>query len=169
MNDQSAQAPHLAALEELYQGEILGEAMFDAMLASVHDEAERYKISLMLQLETETKARLRPVLAAQGLSLEEDPQMRVRGAQFAQALATATWAAKMSALYQAIAQTYLPRYREHEAAMPTALRAVAHSMVEHERALLEMTRRELSGDAQRSDEPVRELLRHPLPRPDGSG
>jgi hypothetical protein len=166
MKDQSVPAaPHLIALQEFYQGEILGEAMFDAMLDSVHSEIERYKIALMLQLETETKARLRPVLAAQGLSLQEDPQMRLRGAQFAQALVAASWTAKMSALHQALAETYLPRYREHAAAMPPGLRAIAQSMVEHEQALLEMTRRELDGDSQRSDEPVRDLLAHPLPRP----
>ena len=41
--------------------------MFDSMLRSARDDSERYKIALMLQLETETKARLRPHLAAQGL------------------------------------------------------------------------------------------------------
>ena len=170
MKDQSVQAaPHLAALQEFYQGEILGEAMFDAMLDSVHGETERYKIALMLQLETETKARLRPVLAAQGLSLQEDPQMRPRGAQFAQALVAASWTAKMRALHQALADTYLPRYRAYAAAMPPPLRAVAQSMVEHEQALLEMTRRELDGDSQRSDQPVRDLLAHPLPRPPVAG
>jgi hypothetical protein len=158
-------SPHLVALQELYQGEVLGEAMFDAMLDSVQGETERYKIGLMLQLETETKARLRPALAAHGVSLQEDPQMRPRGAQFALALTAASWTAKMDALYQAIAGTYLPRYRELLAVMPPALRALAQSMVEHEQALLEMTRRELDGDSQRSDEPVRNLLAHPLPRP----
>ena len=91
--------------------------------------------------------------------------MRLRGAQFAQALVAASWTAKMSALHQALAETYLPRYRDYAAAMPPALHAIAQSMVEHEQALLEMTRRELDGDSQRSDEPVRDLLAHPLPRP----
>jgi hypothetical protein len=164
--DQPAQgAPHLAALQEFYQGEILGEAMFDAMLRSAGDEAERYKIALMLQLETETKARLRPVLAAHGLPLQEDAQMRPRGEQFARDLIGADWHEKMRALALSIGETWLPRYRELTAALPPSLRATGESMVAHEQALLEMARRELGGELDRSDEPVRDLLAHPLPRP----
>jgi hypothetical protein len=167
--NRSTQSPgELAALEEFYQGEILGEAMFDAMLKSARTESERYKIALMLQLETETKARLRPHLAAQGLPLQEDPQMRPRGEQEARALERATWNEKMSALAQSLSQIWLPRYRVLTATLPASLRAVGESMVAHEQALLEMAQREVAGDSQRSDEPVRALLMHPLPMPVGS-
>ena len=158
-------APHLAALQEFYQGEILGEAMFDAMLQSARDELQRYKIALMLQLETETKARLRPHLAAQGLPLQEDAQMRPRGEQFARELEQASWNEKMRALEQSLSQTWLPRYRELTAALPPSLRSIGESMVAHEEALLEMARREVGGESDRSDEPVRDLLAYPLPRP----
>jgi hypothetical protein len=160
-------AAHLAALEEFYQGEVLGEAMFDAMLAPLSDAAERYKMALMLQLETETKARLRPVLAAQGLPVQEDPQMRPRGEQFARDLASSSWQEKMSALHRAVADTYLPRYRELAGCLPATLRAVGESMVEHEQALVDMTWRELNGQADRSDEPLLKLLQFPLKRPSG--
>jgi hypothetical protein len=164
--DRPAQAaPHLAALQEFYQGEILGEAMFDAMLQSARNESERYKIGLMLQLETETKARLRPHLAAHGLSLQENPRMRPDGERFARELANATWDEKMRALEQSLSNTWLPRYQELTAALPPPLRAIGQSMVEHEQALLEMARRELAGESHRSDEAVRHLLAHPLPRP----
>jgi hypothetical protein len=163
--DPSALAPHLAALQEFYQGEILGEAMFDAMLRSARDHDERYKLGLMLQLETETKARLRPVLAAQGLPLQEDPRMRPDGERFGRALDGADWNAKMRALAESIGQTWLPRYRELTAILPPPLRPIGQSMVEHEQALLEMAQRELGGQLQPSDEPVRNLLAHPLPRP----
>jgi hypothetical protein len=169
MSPSAQPAPHLAALQEFYQGEILGEAMFDSMLQSALDESERYKLALMLQLETETKARLRPALAAQGLPLQEDPQMRPRGQQFAKGLAGASWSEKMRALADSISETYLPRYRELTATLPPHLRAIGQSMVAHEMALLEMARRELGGESHHSDEPVRELLAHPLPRPRGAG
>jgi hypothetical protein len=158
-------APPLAALEEFYQGEVLGEAMFDHMLAPLTDPGERYKMALLLQLETETKARLRPVLAAQGLSVQEDPQMRPRGEQFARDLAASTWQEKMTALHRAVADTFLPRYRELTEGLPAALRAVGDSMVEHEQALVDMTWRELNGQADRSDEPLLRLLHFPLQRP----
>ncbi len=163
--DRPAPMPaHLAALQEFYQGEILGEAMFDAMLRSAGDASERYKIALMLQLETETKARLRPFLAAQGLPLQEEPQMRPQGEEFARALVDASWHEKMSELARAIGETWLPRYRALTATLPAPLRAVGQSMVEHEQELLDMARRELAGNAQ-SDQPVRQLLAHPLPGP----
>jgi hypothetical protein len=162
-----ASAPHLAALQEFYQGEILGEAMFDSMLRSAGNTTERYKLALMLQLETETKARLRPFLVAEGLPLQEDPRMRPEGEHFARDLEGATWNEKMQALADSIGQTWLPRYRQLTDAMPPALRAVGESMVTHERALLEMARRELAGQSARSDEPVLDLLVNPLPRPDG--
>ncbi len=165
MDRSASNAPPLAALQEFYQGEILGEATFDTMLQSARDESERYKIALMLQLETETKARLRPHLAAQGLSLQEDPQMRPQGEQFARELEKASWNEKMQALAQSLSQTWLPRYRELTATLPPPLRTVGESMVAHEQALLEMARRELAGEAERSDEPVRDLLVNPLPRP----
>jgi hypothetical protein len=165
MDRSASTAPHLAALQEFYQGEILGEAMFDAMLQSARSDSERYKIALMLQLETETKARLRPYLAAQGLPLQEDPQMRPRGEQFARELARATWTEKMQALEQSISRTWLPRYRELTATLPPPLRAIGQSMVAHEQALLDMARRELAGQSHLADQPVRDLLAHPLPRP----
>jgi len=158
-------APHLNALQEFYQGEILGEAMFDSMLQAARNESERYKIGLMLQLETETKARLRPFLVAEGLPLQEDPRMRPEGEQFARELQGATWNEKMHALAESIGRTWLPRYRELTNSLPVALRAVGESMVAHEQALFEMARRELAGESDRSDEPVRDLLIHRLPRP----
>jgi hypothetical protein len=167
MNRSTPTPENLAALQEFYQGEILGEAMFDAMLKSASNESERYKLALMLQLETETKARLRPHLAAHGLPLQEDPQMRPSGEQFARELQTVTWNEKMGSLAQSLSQTWLPRYRELTAALPPSLRAIGESMVAHEQALLEMARREVAGESERSDEPVRDLLTHPLPRPAG--
>jgi hypothetical protein len=38
-------------------------------------------------------------------------------------------------------------------------------MVAHEQALLDMARRELAGQSHLADQPVRDLLAHPLPRP----
>jgi hypothetical protein len=160
-----AAAAHHAALMEYYQGEVLGEAMFDSMLAGLSDEIERYKMGLLLQLETETKARLRPVLAAQGLPVQEDPSMRPQGERFARELQSASWAEKMSALHKAVAETYLPRYRELASQLPAVLRDVGEIMVEHESALVEMTRREIDGQAERSDQPLLKLLQFPLSRP----
>jgi hypothetical protein len=161
----AALEPHVAALQEFYQGEILGEAMFDAMLPDLEDGQQRYKVGLLLQLESETKVRLRPAVAAAGLPLQEDPRMRPDGEKFARDLRSASWAGKMQALHDAVAGHYVPHYRKLAALMPPELREVGDSMVEHEEALAEMAWRELNGQGHRSDEPLLRLLSFGLSPP----
>lgn len=162
------EAAALAALQEFYQGEILGEAMFDAMLADAENDEQRYKLGLLLQLESETKVRLRPAVAAAGLPLREDPAMRPEGERFARELKTASWDRKMKALHDAVAGHYLPHYRQLASRLPPTLRAVGDSMVEHEQALADMAWRELNGQAGRSAEPLLRQLAHPLAPPGGA-
>jgi hypothetical protein len=156
-------------LIELYQGEVLGEALFSAMLASAENDNQRLKLGSMLQLETETKARLRPVMVALGLSIEEDPAMREQALATASALADASWTDKMTALNHELGTTFVPRYAEiaeHARAAGNKSHAkLADSMVVHEAALLELTRRELNGESASSVEPVVKLLTYPFPAP----
>lgn len=49
-------------LVDYCQAEILAEAFFEAALRKFDEPTYRYKISSLLQLETETKARLRPAI-----------------------------------------------------------------------------------------------------------
>ena len=58
MNDEAFQH----GLIELYQGERVGEIILDQMLSLFTEPEMKYKIAVILQLETETKARLRPTL-----------------------------------------------------------------------------------------------------------
>ena len=48
-----------AISEHFYQGEVLGEAFFAACVALESDAGRRRKWTALLQLESETKARLR--------------------------------------------------------------------------------------------------------------
>ena len=66
-------------LQDLYQGEIIGEALFDRMLEFYDDPVQRYKVALMLQLETETKARLRPAMLELGADIRELDASREAG------------------------------------------------------------------------------------------
>ena len=49
-------------LLEVYLGEQAGEMIFESMLAMAEDDNQRYIFSNMLQLETEGKAIMRPLL-----------------------------------------------------------------------------------------------------------
>ena len=155
---------YLKGIVELYQGEVLGEVIFDQFLRTIEDDEQRYKVATMLQLESETKARLRPWLARRGLNLCEDPAIRAEAMSIAEAMAALSWHDKVNALYETLRDRYVPRYKEIAAMAPPEDAEIAASMVEHESALCEMARREVSGMADRSAEPVVALLKWPLPR-----
>ena len=67
------------ALQDFYRGEVLGEAVYSALLGSARNDDERLKLGTLLQLETETKAWLRAPMVAHGVSLEEQSAVREEG------------------------------------------------------------------------------------------
>jgi hypothetical protein len=60
-----------ACTRELYESEILGEILFLALVQEAKTPRDRYHLGTLLQLESETKARLRPLLFKHGVSLDE--------------------------------------------------------------------------------------------------
>ena len=50
-----------ARINELHQSEVLGEQAFPALMAAAKNEREKYHFGTRLQLEFETKVRLRPL------------------------------------------------------------------------------------------------------------
>lgn len=68
-----------AGIIEMYQGEVLGEALFDRMLKSFDDPIQHYKVATMLQLESETVTRLRPTMLELGLDLSATEKSRALG------------------------------------------------------------------------------------------
>ena len=58
----------LEALQDVYHGEQFGEAFFEALLPHAVDHEQRYILGSLLQLESEGKAIMRPVLTKLGLS-----------------------------------------------------------------------------------------------------
>lgn len=134
------------ALRELYQGEVIGEALFDKMLADLDDDRERYVIATMLQLETETKARLRQTAMLRGFDLAEDTAQRVAGEGLAAEMAGSTWTQKTQLIHDILAGTYVPRYVEIAATAAPEDAEITAYMVTHETSLLEATKRELAGD-----------------------
>lgn len=152
-------------LTEMYQGEVIGEVLFDRLLETCSDPAQRYKVATMLQLETETKARLRPALLELGADITEQAESRRLGGEFADSLAGQDWAGMMTTLRDTI-RPYLERYETIAAGAPDAWRPLAESMVVHEAALYEFAEKELAGDTQSSVEAIVAQLEFPLPAPD---
>lgn len=50
---------YIRRLEEIFQGEVLGAALFHALAGALPDPENRYKMSVLEQLEIETKELLR--------------------------------------------------------------------------------------------------------------
>ncbi len=157
-------AEYLTAVNEfMYQGEVLGEAVFACYVGLEEDPERRYKWGTLLQLETETKARLRPFLTQLGLSIAQN-DVREPVAEFAKSFTSKSWREHMQELAQ-ITAFYLERFKEIESAAPDPEREVAHSMVIHETALNTFAQRELGGDAENSLDDVIAQLQYPLARP----
>lgn len=154
-------------LRVFYDGEVLGEAIYSALLSMTEEPLERLKFAHLLQLETETKAWLRPYLLAAGESVVESPTIRAQGLDIAQAQ-PAAWNDKMTALVAVIEADFAALYcRYGDAARSRGSMqeaAVCDFMVEHELAQVEFARRELAGKPLAQVlEPLRKHSKHLLP------
>ena len=86
---------YLAAVNELmYQGEVLGEAVLGRWLQLESDPVRRYKWATLQQLETETKARLRPFMMRLGLSVVEN-DVSAQVAKFSKGFLDKSWSELM--------------------------------------------------------------------------
>jgi hypothetical protein len=75
---------YLTGIGELYAAEVLGEGLANRWIQLTTDPIQKYKLGLFLQLESEAKVRLRPLLARHGISLVEEEQHRAAGAAAAE-------------------------------------------------------------------------------------
>ncbi len=155
------------ALQDFYTGEVLGEGIYSAMVGFARDDEERFKWSVLLQLETETKARLRAPMIGCGMSIEEPAAERSKATALAEQIKSLPWRDLMQTLHDIIANEFVPRYQSHADAArargDAREEAVCQFMVEHEKAQVEFARRELAGA--RADEalqPVVRFLKYPL-------
>lgn len=155
-------------LIDVYRGEIAGEAVFGGMLEIADDARQRYILGSLLQLETEGKAILRPLLMRLGLSMLEDSESRSGGTAGAAGLNALPWAERFAMLQEVVKTTYLPRYLE----LATLVSAdedgeaarIAAFMGSHERAVVAVAGNVVSGEPD-PVAPIAALLHFPLPHP----
>lgn len=157
--------PFLEALLDVYHGEQFGEAFFEALLPGAQDDEQRYILGSLLQLESEGKAMMRPVLTKLGLSLDEDPSSRPRGMKSAGMLREMPWTEQFAAMAAGIRAKGLPQYEElatlvSEEEDPEAF-ALASFMGKHERAILAASEN-IAVRRKNPIAPVVEILHFPL-------
>ena len=150
-------------LSEEYQGEVIGEVFFGGLLERFDSPEHRYKLATLLQLETETKARLRPAALELGVELAEFDESRKLGHDFIKSCDGMDWKAMMTYL-ATIVEPYVKRYSDIAEIAPPEYKEVADSMVVHERSVQTFARLEASGETEHSLDDVIKQLKFPLKR-----
>ena len=151
-------------LSEVYLGEQAGEMIFDSLLTMSEDDDQRYIFSNMLQLETEGKAIMRPLLVKLGIPIEENITLRNQGLEMAESFKGISFKEQFENIYQSVQNYYLPQYEELSTLVDeedSEACFIANFMGEHERSIL-LAADNIIKDKQDPVKPVRDLLRFPL-------
>ncbi len=152
-----------ACIRELYESEIFGESVFLALIEVARNDRDRYHFGTLLQLETETKSRLRPFIFKYDISLSEVmnmPDIKMIVAGYRQA----SWGEFVAANIPVV-QSFLSRFIEIADAGPAGDQAILDSMVRHEAAILKWLEIEKGGGSESSLDDIIEQLQYPLPTP----
>jgi hypothetical protein len=146
-------------LEERYQGEVYGEALFRTMAEHCGDVVRARKFRVLQQLERETKEFLVPALKQAGLSATESPERVEEGVKLGAQLAKAPWSDLMGG-FRTELERFVGEFERAESLAPAGAEELLRHVTRHEQALLEFATRELEGgDAETSLDAVLALLR----------
>jgi len=151
-------------LLEVYLGEQAGEMIFESLLTAAEDNNQRYIFSNMLQLETEGKAIMRPLLVKLGIPIEENKSLRNQGLKIAESFEELSFKEQFENIYQSVKNYYLPLYEELSVLVDeedSEASYIANFMGEHERSIL-LVAENIIQDKQNPVQPIRDLLRFPL-------
>ena len=156
MHDQTYREEIMAA----YRGEIAGEALFSRLLELQADAATRHVLACMLQLETETKLRLRQVLSRLGLPVAEPESDQQAGRRWADAL-RASHGGAWPAAFEAQLEDYAQRYERLRDRAQPADGAALDYLAAHERALQRALQALVRAAGQEAADALTVLLHYP--------
>jgi len=164
MARESAEEAHATAssfgtyVEERFQGEVYGEAVFRRMAELCEVPAHARKLRVLEQLERETKELLRPAVREVGYPGVESAERISEGEALGAQLANAPWPELMRSTRLEL-ERFVEDFERAERLAPPGKEPLLRHVTAHERALLEFATRELAGDARRDSlEPVIALL-----------
>ena len=153
---------YLKGLRTLFDGEVMGEQLLLEMVAVAKSPRDAWHFAHILQLETETKARLRPLMLKYALGLAESPDLGgvpTRVASYLE-LSWRAYAAGTAARLGPI----LERYEAIAALGPPEDQDILRAVVAHEAALVTWARLEAEGESDESLNDMAALLKFPLSR-----
>ncbi len=149
-----------ACTRELYESEIVGESLFLALVQEAKTPRDRYHFGTLLQLESETKARLRPLLYKHAVSLAEDADLSLLELAIA-AYRDSSWQEFMS-LNVPVVSDFLQRFEAIAEVGDLQDADVLQSMVHHEASILRWAQMESRGETSGSLDDVVAQLNYPL-------
>ena len=150
-----------ACTRELYESEILGETLFLALVEQAKTPRDRYHLGTLLQLESETKARLRPLLFKHGVSLDEGVDLSLVELAIG-AYRDMAWP-EFAGLNVPVVEDFLARFEAIAKVGDEADHEILESMVRHEAAILRWATMERDGLVDGSRHDVIVQLNYPLP------
>jgi hypothetical protein len=132
-------------INELYQSEVLGEQAFLALMSVAKNAREKYHFGTFLQLESETKARLRPFLQKYDLGFFEKQESGEQVAGLVAVYQENTWLDFLIGLTPLIDQ-YVSRFKEIADAGPAEDQEILRSMITHEQSFVQWIEKETAGE-----------------------
>jgi hypothetical protein len=126
-----------------YQGEVLGEILFDGIASHLTDPEQRRKMLVLGTLERRTREAMVPAMERAGLSTEPDPDNVRLAEALANDSATVPWEDLMTS-FEPITTQYAAMYERIGQLDPGEL-ATSELLVAHELALRTFGRMELAG------------------------
>ncbi|NEO73086.1 hypothetical protein [Moorena sp. SIO3H5] len=151
-------------IQELYESEIFGEAWALALIEVAKNERDQYQFGTLLQLETETKARLRPFLSKYNMSLLEEMDLSEVDDAVADYEEAVTFS-EFSTVTIPTVEAFLARFQAIANIAPEEDQEVVQSMVSHESAILNWLDMESQGNTDGSLDAMIAELQYPLPTP----
>lgn len=156
------------SLLEVYYGEQFGEAFFSTLLQHAENDEQSCILGALLQLETEGKVKVRPLLARLGLPLNDDAKSIARGVSMAETMLNTPWTEKFSAMADGIKAHGLPQYEALADMVSADDDAEAHQVASfigaHERVILQVCENIAAG-APDPAAPLATFLDFPLTLP----
>jgi hypothetical protein len=144
-------------IQAAYVGEIWGAAFFEALSQQTSLAPIRDGLLTLARLETETRARLRPLAEQLGLDTTVDPKDVVQGKARAE-----QWAGidrrEFARRLNELIFDYVVRYDSLVVEAASADMEILTFLAAHERALLVFSERELAGETETALGPVLALL-----------
>jgi hypothetical protein len=138
-----------------YQGEVLGEALFDRIADALDDADHAAKMRVLATLERKTKEAIAPALERAGLSTTPDPEQLNAAESLAGATVAISWEQLMGS-FEPITKQFMVLYQRIGELDPSE-QAASDLLVAHEAALCDFARREIAGDTTTSLDPINAL------------